>query len=265
MLHSIYQLAPKASPNTRYLIQQGRASAVSWKDMGRVEQFIFPGLDPAQKSSRLRQLKSEIGAWSKALLPALIFAGGWALQERPLIATTSLTLLASAAIYGDIKCQGRLRTFETGIGLALPTLFLGLYRSFRESPLLIPVYLANSIAAGCLFYLFEIATTKLSLLEKELFNDSKKAEDPGRMGKSFAALAQSLLPTVGFALYTLPSHFALMGTLGVGCATLWASGKWCNETEAKVVQRDLQAFALGSMVAAMIGFGARSWPIRIGG
>lgn len=259
MLQNIYQFAPQAKADTRYLKEKKRASAVSWKDMSRIDQLIFPGLNPALKPSPLLcRLKTEIGACSKALLPALIFAGGWALQDHPLIATTSSTLLASAAIYGDIKLQGRLRTFETGFGLILPILCLSFYRAFTEGmayrPLSSVAYLANGIASGLSLALLGAAINKLDLLEDELFN-SGKGLDPARMDKSFAAFVQCLLPAVGFALYkSLPSHFALIGTLGVGFLTLWASVKQCNAMDAKVVQRDLQAFTLGSMVAAITGF-----------
>lgn len=250
---------------------------LDWDKMDRVERFLFPGLNPSERSTGPNEARMErIGQASKLLLPSLILVGGWALQGRPLIANMSLILLSNGAIWADIRSQGQLRTFETGISLLLPSFIASAYNTYCEPINFHPIAFDQFLADCALLFAIIPPTALYSRLmdrEKKLkkeFTDSTKQHFPNIYDSYIESalqcfcsqVAQLLLPSVGFALYkTLSPHFALLGWLGVGAAALWTSEKYCTaEGAAQADKRSLQASTAGLLIAAIIGFGVSSWP-----
>lgn len=275
MLQSVYLLA-----NEQQFSRWNRSHPLNWDRMTPGDRFLFPGLASNQRLTQSNKTTVErIGTGSKLLLPTLVLVGGWALRDRPLIATTSLILLASLATYSDIKSHGQLRTFETGVSLILPGTLLSIYNGYSRNFISQPTTfdelcasLLHLLPSGGLIALYCRAMTVQSNGEKELLDqwgrngwtkqiEAYKKRNVQSSLASLAQLGQIFLPSVGFALYkTVRPHFALLGGLGVGSLALWTSQRYCTEKEAQPDKRSLQASTTGLLIAAILGFGATFWP-----
>lgn len=225
--------------------------------MTPLERRIFPGFNP-QGATENRQASQSlwVGRAAKLLVPSAILMG---FGSSPLIEASSLTAFSLAAIYGDIKLQGGLRTFEMGAGLALSIFLPSLWRtlsglfSFDLKETLISIgYGLNCCLAGHSIQLFWTAFSKRYDIQKEKNEESREGL------AEVVEVAQVFLPFIGFMTYqSLPTPLLALLSAGGVAAALWSCEKQFQEKD-DGAKGDARALIAGIALAIAIPIGRRT-------
>lgn len=235
------------------IYQYGRGTkSCEWSALPPSDRRLFPGFDP-QVAIENRQASSWlwVGRLAKLLVPSAILIGS---GSSPLVGMSSLTAFSLAAIYSDIKLQGKLRTFELGSGLALPLFLPSFYRTLSHLPsgdLLASLgYGLNCCLAGHSIRLFWTAFSKRYEIQKEKDEESKEGL------AEIIEVAQVFLPFFAFMGYRyLPTSLLLLLSGGGSAASLWLCEK---QFEGDLAKDDTRALIAGIALAVAIPVGGRT-------